>query len=308
MSAIHPRLSVIIPHLNEPENLNRCLRSLDAQRSDAMPFEVIVVDNGSRALPEIDGSLTIEVRLEREPVPGPGPARNRGASVARAEVLAFVDADCVAHPAWISTIVTFMDDNPQVDVIGGDIALLRKDPRRMTAVEGYESIYSYRNKTYVERHGYSATGNMAVRTRVFRSVGPFGGISTMEDTEWGKRATAQGHPIAYVAGAIVATPSCQSFEELAKRWDRHVAHEFRDLAPGPKGLLGWLAKSAVIAGSPVGEIFRIARSDRVSGPRERFLALVCTTRVRLYRARRMVGLALKDNASAMVDSWNRENP
>jgi hypothetical protein len=32
------------------------------------------------------------------------------------------------------------------------------------------------------------------------------------------------------------------------------------------------------------------------------------TRIRLYRARRMIELAWRDNTAAMVDTWNRENP
>lgn len=303
-----PRISVIIPHLNEPENLRRCLISLDAQRSDEIPFEIIVVDNGSFEWPEFATSLVPNVRLEREPVPGPGPARNHGASVARAELLAFIDADCVAERGWIAAIVRFMAKNSHVDFIGGDIRILPKDPDCVSDVEVYENIYSYRTRRYVEREGFAASGNMAVRADVFRLVGPFGGISMMEDTEWGKRATAQGYTIAYLADARVLTPSCRSFAELTRRWDRHVAHEFRQLDGDLMSLLAWLVRSAVMAASPVGEIIRIMASDRVSGMRQRRLALSCLTRIRLYRARRMIGLAWhKDDAALMVDMWNRES-
>jgi len=307
MTQTNPVLSVIIPHLNEPNNLNRCLRSLDAQTS-TIPVEIIVVDNGSVELPRILEPITMKVRIEREPVPGPGPARNRGVTVARAELLAFIDADCVADRNWMSSIVTFFEEHPNVDFVGGDIRLQLADPGCMSTIEAYESLYSYRNQTYVERHGFSATGNMAVRSKVFQSVGPFGGISTMEDTEWGKRATAQGHPIAYLGDAIVSTPSCQTFGELARRWDRHVAHEFHNLQPGGIGLLGWFAKSAAVASSPVGEIFKIAGSDRLRGGKQRILAFLCMTRVRFYRASQMIRVARRGNAATLVDSWNRENP
>jgi GT2 family glycosyltransferase len=307
MSGI-PRLSVIIPHLNEPLDLCACLLALDKQRSDAIPFEIIVVDNGSSELPLFATSLVSGVRLEQEPIPGPGPARNHGANVARAELLAFIDADCLAEPGWIAAIVEFMAGNPTVGFLGGDIRIRQADPSCMTSVEAYEHVYSYRTQTYVERDGFAATGNMAVRADVFRSVGPFGGISTMEDTEWGKRASAQGYRIAYLADAKVTTPSCRSFAELTRRWDRHVAHEFRHVRGDPTGLLKWLAKSVVVAMSPLGEVVKLLRSDRVSTPRERWLAFICMTRIRLYRARRMIELAWRDNTAAMVDTWNRENP
>jgi hypothetical protein len=226
--------------------------------------------------------------------------------VARAEILAFIDADCVAQPGWIPAIARFMDAHPEVGFLGGDIRILPADPGRLTAIEAYEAIYSYRTRRYVEHHGFAATGNMAVRSTVFRAVGPFGGIGTMEDTEWGQRATAAGHRVAYLSEARVATPSCRSFDELARRWDRHVAHEFGQLSGSGASLARWVLKAAVIAASPLGEIPTVLRSDRVSGLRERWLAWACLARCRLYRARRMLGLAWRDNASSMVDMWNRE--
>lgn len=302
-----PRLSVIIPHLNEPNDLRGCLQALEAQRADGIAFEIIVVDNGSAEMPVAACMAATGVNLQRETARGPGPARNRGASVARAPLLAFIDADCLAQPGWIRAIVEFMDSHADVGFLGGDIRILPTDPSRLTAIEAYENIYSYRARTYVERHGFAATGNMAVRADVFHQVGPFGGISTMEDTEWGKRATAQGYRIAYLPAAQVLTASCKSFAELARRWDRHVAHEFRNVSRRhPSGILLWLANSLVVAASPLGETYRIVRSDRVSGLRARWLALVCLTRIRLYRARLMLGLAFRDNTATMVGTWNRE--
>lgn len=302
-----PRLSVVIPHLNDDDGLHRCLRALDAQRADGIPFEIIVVDNGSRELPTATCEAFAGVALERERVPGPGPARNRGAGVAKADLLAFIDADCVPAPGWVRAIVAYMDGHPDISFLGGDIGIIAANPARLTAIEAYECIFSYRARLYVERYGFAATGNMAVRTAVFNSVGPFGGISTMEDTEWGQRASGQGHRVAYLAEAKVATPSCKSFGELTRRWDRHISHEFRKVGRHPARILKWLVESVMLAMSPPASALAILRSDRIQGFRARWLAFLCLTRIRLYRARRMIGLALHDNTAAVVASWNREN-
>lgn len=300
------QLSVIIPHLNEPDDLRRCLLALDAQRADGIPFEIIVVDNGSSEMPMAACSGIPDLRLVRETVPGPGPARNLGANLARADVLAFIDCDCIAQPGWVRAIVGLMDTSPDVDLAGGDIGILITDPRYPSAIESYESIYSYRARAYVERYGFAATGNMAVRKRVFHAVGPFGGIATMEDTEWGQRATARGHRIVFLPEARVLTPSCKCFADLARRWDRHVAHEFRKVAGRPAAMLRWLVGGLVVVGSPLAESFKIFTTDRVSGARNRILALGCLTRIRLHRARRMFDLALHGDARRFVESWNRE--
>jgi cellulose synthase/poly-beta-1,6-N-acetylglucosamine synthase-like glycosyltransferase len=306
--ALPPRLSVVIPHLNEPDDLRRCLHSLVAQKRDGISFEIIVVDNGSAKLPTEACTGVPDVHLEHETTPGPGPARNRGANLAHAGIIAFIDADCIACPGWVRSIVEYFEKNPETGFVGGDIGILPSDPTRLTAVEAYESIYSYRAQEYVERHGFAATGNMAVRTSVFRAVGPFGGIATMEDTEWGQRATALGLKSTYLPQAKVLTSSCKSFEQLSRRFDRHVAHEFRKVGGSSKAMVRWLLTGAAIAASPILEIVSITRSDRVSGLRARWLALVCMIRIRLYRARRMFSLALKDNSATLVGAWNRENP
>lgn len=301
-----PRLSVVIPHLNEPRDLRRCLLSLVEQRQDGIDFEIIVVDNGSAQLPTEACAGLPDMHLHHEATPGPGPARNFGASQARADLIAFIDADCVASPGWARSIVEYLEQNPQTGFLGGDIGILPADPARLTGVEAYESIYSYRARDYVEKYGFAATGNMAVRASVFRTVGPFGGISTMEDTEWGQQATAMGFKIAYLPQAKVLTNSCKSFGELARRWDRHVAHEFRHVGASSKAMARWLATAAALAVSPLPGFFSILRSSRISGLRTRFSAMVCLTRIRLYRARRMLALALQDNSAAVVGTWNRE--
>lgn len=302
-----PELTVIIPHLSEPDNLRRCLRSLDRQRRVEFAFEIIVVDNGSVVLPLDVCNEFADIRLEHEPVPGPGPARNHGANIARGGILAFIDADCVAEPGWAASIVAALKEREDVDFVGGDIAILMADPQHPTAIEAYESVYSYRARLYIEKHGYAATGNMAVRARVFSAVGPFGGISTMEDTEWGQRATRLGYQAAFLSEAKVLTPSCKSFAELATRWDRHVAHEFRRYSGSVQGLLRWFVYCLAVGLSPVGEIVRIIGSDRLPGPASLWLAFLIMARVRLYRVRKMMELVYRRNGLAIVSTWNRKS-
>src|SRR5436305_2246501 len=98
-----PAVAVIIPARNAASTLGRTLRSLRAQQLE-QPFEVIVVDDGSR-----DDTLSIAKDYEpfvqvlrSEHSRGPGAARNRGVEAATAPVLAFTDADCFPTPAWLA--------------------------------------------------------------------------------------------------------------------------------------------------------------------------------------------------------------
>lgn len=297
-----PAVSVVIPHLNQPEFLARCLAALDAQVG-APAFETIVVDNGSRALPEAVCAAR-GATLLTEAEPGPGPARNRGVRAARGELLAFIDADCIADPGWLAAIAARFED-PSVEILGGDVRIWREDPARPTLLECYESVYAYQMRDYIRRKGFTGTGNLAVRRRVLEAVGPFGGLHVAEDIDWGRRAGALGHRITYAPDAVAFHPARKSLAELYEKWDRHLAHFHRDTLEKPLGRLRWAARTAAVALSPLAEIWRIGRSDRISGPVERGLAFRGVLAVRAYRARVMAALLLGRDGEALSGAWNR---
>jgi len=297
-------ISVVIPHFNQEDHLRSCLASLRVARAacDA-GVEVIVVDNGSRRVPEAVCAAFPEVQLLCEAEPGPGPARNRGAAAAAGDVLAFIDADCRAHPGWLRAIETAFAD-PATRIAGGDVQVGYADPARPTFLEPYEAIYSYRNQDHIAE-GFSGTGNLATRPEVLRDVGPFAGIGVAEDRDWGLRAGARGHPILWLPGMIVYHPARQSFAELTRKWDRHISHDYEHFALGPLGRLRWTLRAIAVAGSPLFELRTLATSPRISGGRERLLALLCLVRIRAYRGYAMLRRAAAGGGRDARADWRR---
>ncbi|KKB11767.1 hypothetical protein VE25_11395 [Devosia geojensis] len=302
-----PALSVVIPHLNEPVALHRCLTALDAQRQDRVDFEIIVADNGSTQSPAAICTLFSGTRLIVETTPGPGPARNRGAAVARGSILAFIDADCVAQPGWVRVISGYFEHNPETDFIGGSIGVLPAGDG-FTAVEAYEAVFSYRTALLVQRQRFAPTGNMAVRRESFLKVGPFAGIARHEDRVWGHKAVGMGLKLDYVPAARVLTGGSASFKALARRTDIHVAHDFADMPPGVGARARWAMLALVIAASPLVQIAAIMRSPEVSRLRERLGAARCLIGIRLHRAWRMIALLFHDWSGRQLDGWNRSAP
>ena len=298
-----PRISVVVPHHDDPE-LPACLAALAAQRADGIPFEVLVVDNGSARPPVAACAAHPGVRLLAEPTPGPGPARTTGARAARAPVVAFIDADCRADPGWIAAIDRAFAD-PATEIVGGDVRIAPLDPARLTVVEAYESVFGYRQRLYIERDGYAATCNMAVRRAVFDAVGAFAGLGVAEDMDWGRRATRLGHRTAYLPEMRVRTPARPDFPALARKWDRHVAHFWAETRarPGLGPRLRWLALTGAVALSPLAEIPTLARSDRLSRPGDRARGFAGVARLRLHRAGRMLGLALGADPARLAGGW-----
>jgi GT2 family glycosyltransferase len=298
-------ISVVIPHLDQLEELGRCIAALRAQRQPNQQVEIIVVDNGSKWTPAEIRSAFPDVTLLSERTPGPGPARNRGVAQATGEILAFIDADCIAHPDWLCEIERCFSERPDIGIIGGDVRIACQDPRRLTLLEAYESVFAYRMKEYIAKQGFTGTGNLAVRADILSAVGPFGGIEIAEDRDWGQRALRLGFRTHYCPGMIVYHPARKSLAEIARKWDRHVAHDFTRIQSKPGWRPRWILRSIAVALSPAAELIRIGSSDRLRGWRARLLAFCGVIVIRLYRCGVMLTLAFGADASRLSSQWNR---
>lgn len=300
-----PEISIIVPHLNQPDLLETLLVALAAQTIHWERMEVIVIDNGSRELPRavverFPGSL-----LAVEPTAGPGPARNRGVALARAPILAFIDADCRPETDWVERILARFEADPALDIIGGDVRVFPADYSAPTVAEAYDALYAFRQQHYITRQGFSVTANLATRQAVHNAVGPFAGIAIAEDTDWGQRAGRLGYRTVYAPEVVVHHPARRSLAELYIKWDRNMGHHFTAYAGTPLGKVKWLAKAAALAVSPIGEVPYILRSDRVAGVRMRWQAFGALSAVRLYRTRRMLELMIRPTLRTSEPQWNR---
>jgi GT2 family glycosyltransferase len=301
-----PEISIIVPHLNQPEHLAALIGSLYAQRFDMARAEVIVVDNGSRALPREVIAHHPGACLVEEPQSGPGPARNKGVSLAQAPILAFVDADCTVHPDWATAILARFAADPGLEIIGGDVRIPVEPGSKPSLAEAYEMVYAFQQKRYIERMNFSGTGNLAMRRAAFEAVGPFSGIKIAEDTDWGHRATRLGRHIVYVPEMIVYHPARQTLAEIYTKWDRQVSHHYAAFARSPADKLRWAAKTLAMGISPLAEIPRILGTNRLKGARTRWRAFLGLAAIRLYRMRKMAAVMVVPASRHASTQWNRK--
>lgn len=294
-------ISVIVPHLNQPDALEACLCSLDVQSLSPELFEVIVVDNGSATLPVDIVARHRGVRLLQESQPGPGPARNAGAAHARGDIFAFMDADCRAHPDWLAAIHRAFQQVKPATILGGEVRISPSVEGSFTAIEAYESVFGFRNRLYVMKHGYSVTANLAVRRDDFAIIGPFSGIQFAEDMQWGQSAIQAGRQFYYVPEMIVFHPARRSLQELYAKWDRQITH-YRNMAQRKAGWqLRWFALALLVLGSPAVGAITVLTSNHLHGVSARFKALAVLCAVRSHRTAKMLAL-LRGQGAVM---WNR---
>jgi glycosyltransferase involved in cell wall biosynthesis len=130
-------VSVIIPTYDRRNELRQTLETLSAQEFPAKEFEVIVADDGSsddtaEVAASFDGPLRIKYHFQENLGYRAGAARNAGARLAAAPVLAFLDSGTLAGPGFV----------------GGHLAAHSEQGRR--AVLGYCFAYNaFREKKWV---------------------------------------------------------------------------------------------------------------------------------------------------------------
>lgn len=140
-----PPISVVVPVYNGAENLGACL---DALRG-ALPEggEILVVDDGSDdGTPEIASRFDVTLILHHTNR-GTSAARNTGWRAARADRIAFVDADVAVHPRALHRMMAWLDSEPDRMGVNGILALAISTPGLITAFANSSIHYQHR------RHG-----------------------------------------------------------------------------------------------------------------------------------------------------------
>lgn len=191
-----PRISVIIPALNEETGIARSIASA-AREPDV---EVIVVDGGSR-----DETARVARRLGAETLTVPaGRARqmNAGAQASRGEYLVFLHADTILPPNYASLVRRLL---ASPEVVAGAFRLGIEGRRR--SLRWIETGANWRSRWLQLPYGDQA---LFVRSRLFFELGGYADIPIMEDYDLVRRLTRRGR-VMLAPEAVVTS---------ARRWEQ----------------------------------------------------------------------------------------
>jgi glycosyltransferase involved in cell wall biosynthesis len=193
-----PEITVIVPVYNGAFVLEQCLAALG--RSQDVVWECIVVDDGSTdASGAIARAWGAQVLQSDAPRSGPGRARNRGASLATAPLLCFVDADVVVRPDTLARFVALFSAESDVAAVFGSYDT---QPRDGGLLSQYRNLlHHYVHQTGREEASTFWAGCGAIRRDAFLALGGFDAGYTrpsIEDIELGYRLRARGERILLV--------------------------------------------------------------------------------------------------------------
>lgn len=142
------RISVVVPVLNDADELTGCLNALRIQTRQ--PDEIVVVDNGCT-----DNSVAVAMaagaRVVAEPVRGIPSAAAAGYDAATGDVIARLDADSRPGPDWLDRIETAFSRDPELAALTG--------PGEFIGLAGWRAVVA--RALYMDAYFFSVGAAMA---------------------------------------------------------------------------------------------------------------------------------------------------
>lgn len=198
---VQPTYSIVIPVLHEGERILSLIDRVQAMRP-AEPCEVIVVDGS----PDLDTLRCLRGRNDVTALTAPvGRAKqmNRGASVARGEILIFLHSDTELPPGALGKIAEALRGN---DAVGGAFDLGIASEKGVFRI--IERASSIRSRLTRIPYGDQA---IFVKKEYFDLIGGFREIPLMEDIEFMQRVKKRGGRIRILKDRVMTSP---------RRWEK----------------------------------------------------------------------------------------
>ena len=183
-----PKITVIIPVLNEQVSVSECLRQferLDRGGSCASYCEIIVVDGGSSDRTWDIASEFSQAKVLLSKIPGRAAQMNAGAERASGDILLFLHTDTYLPQNAFDEIIDSINSD---GTVGGRFRLRLSESGISYRLIGVMSTLrsKYLGITYGDQAIY-------VRKDVFQRVGGFPEIPIFEDSEFCKKLSRTGN-------------------------------------------------------------------------------------------------------------------
>jgi len=223
-----PTVSIIIPFYGKSElQLLKCLNALSNQSYSKSKIEILVIDNNEIPILKEKLKSKYEIIILHENKFGSYAARNKGIKIAKGEVLAFTDSDCLPDTDWVKNAVTVLQNRNLKSAIAGNIIFTYQKLNQPNLFEFYDSTIHLRQEFYVINYGFSVTANLVVPKYIFKECGNFNTtFYSGGDREWGERASKIGYKFFFEKNAIVFHPARSTAFSIIKKNIRTVGGEF----------------------------------------------------------------------------------
>jgi len=245
-----PTVSIVIPVFNNAKLTLECLQSI-AMHSHGIPYEIIVVDDGSTdKTADLLSTISSIQYLRNAENQGFIRTCNRGAQNAAGKYVLFLNNDVQVTPGWLGELVRVFESVEGVGAVGPKLiypdgrlqeagARINKDGSSTLIGNGDDPNLARYN--YVREVDYCSGACLFVERERFAQIGGFNEEfvpAYCEDVDLCFRLREQGLKIVYAPGAVIihhlsATAdridksyklglAVRNQQKLAERWQREI--------------------------------------------------------------------------------------
>lgn len=202
-----PKYTFIIPVYNRPLEIKELLDSV-SQLTGAIPFEIIIVEDGS-SIPCEDIVEAYKDRLRisyfLKPNSGPGDSRNYGMSKASSDYFIILDSDVLLHRDYLVEVDAYLSEN-YLECFGGPDAaddsftsLQKAIDYSMTSLLTTGGVRGNSNKKNYQPRSF----NLGISREAYKKTGGFGKIHPGEDPDLVFRLWDSGFKTGFIPKAVV---------------------------------------------------------------------------------------------------------
>ena len=214
---INPLVSIIIPVLNQKDNLQKCLDSIFDQNYPKEKIEVLVIDNGST-----DGSWELldvynVLKFKLEGDKSPYICRNFGITKSNGQILVFSDSRMIPeNNTWLSNGVDCLSKSNK-EVVMGKIKVAVEE---MNSLSNWcEAIDMLRFNFFAEENKAFLFNNTFILKERFLKIGYFDEKRSGSDSIWVKKAIENDFTIE-LCKAADSYYITKSFHPLLRKFTR----------------------------------------------------------------------------------------
>jgi len=180
-----PSVSIVIPAYASASTIRHCLKSLQTQQYPGVQYEIIVVDSGDDETQKICEDYGVRCYHNSSRLSS-GAARNIGAEIAKGQIVAFIDADCIAPDLWLCHLQKDFDDFPKAF---GILGTYEGGTSALDKIRGGELMSGEKRVGF---HRGFIEGNAAFRRQVFEMGCRFGDMTYGECVKLSIELTQKG--------------------------------------------------------------------------------------------------------------------
>lgn len=190
-------ISIIIPHYNNTDKLQKCLDALFVHYDQRSDIEIIVVDNGSTAdLSKLQKRFAVKW-LEETSHLSPYACRNTGIKAALGELIVLLDSNCIPMSGWLESGLAALSNKRSI--CAAQLQHLSSD----SVFPTFDLLYSVIRPEDMPQRQSLPAGNLFLYKSAFDELGLFSQHTrSLGDIQWTHKAYKAGYQLCLTADEV----------------------------------------------------------------------------------------------------------